>query len=254
VSRFADARKQAQTLRALDHRPWPIPSRPWVMGQTWKRLLFAHWRVSHDALRPHVPKPLILEEWDGSAWIALTPFRVEGLRPRGVPPLPLFSSFFELNCRTYVRAGDRPGIWFFSLDASSRAAVEAARRTYRLPYWFAQIDARGEIFDARRVGEDAQFSARYRGRGNPAPAKPGTLEHFLTERYCLYGGDGGRVRAEIHHPPWLLQPAEATVEQINISPVSLEGEPLYHYAERQDVLVWSPERIETEGSSPLTRT
>jgi uncharacterized protein YqjF (DUF2071 family) len=245
LGRFDDATRQAQTLREQDHRPWALPTRPWVMGQTWTRLLFAHWRVSHEALRPHVPQPLILEEWDGSAWIALTPFRVESLRARGLPPLPLLSSFYELNCRTYVRAGDRPGIWFFSLDASSRAAVETARRTYRLPYRFAQIRADGDNFDGRRIGEDARFNARYRGRGDQAPAPSGTLEHFLTERYCLYGGNG-RLRADIHHPPWPLQQADATLEQTNISPLPLEGKPLYHFAERQDVLVWAPEKVDPE--------
>jgi uncharacterized protein YqjF (DUF2071 family) len=210
------------------------------MGQTWQNLLFAHWRVAHDVLRPHVPERLELEEHDGSAWIGLTPFRVAGLRLRGAPPLPLLSSFHELNCRTYVRADDRPGIWFFSLDASSRAAVLAAQQTYRLPYRHAQIDGAGDSFraDADGIGS---FRARYHGVGVPAPAERATLEHFLVERYCLYAGNG-ELRAEIHHVPWPLQPAEAEVEQRGIAPVELEGDPLCHYARRQDVLIWSPER------------
>jgi uncharacterized protein YqjF (DUF2071 family) len=125
------------------------------MGQTWQNLLFAHWRVSYDVLRPHVPERLELEEHDGSAWIGLTPFRVTGLRLRGMPPLPFVSSFYELNCRTYVRVGDRPGIWFFSLDASSAAgaaAVAAARRSYRLPYRHAQIRRDGDSFRADTDG------------------------------------------------------------------------------------------------------
>jgi uncharacterized protein YqjF (DUF2071 family) len=211
------------------------------MGQTWRHLLFAHWRVPHDLLRPHVPERLELEEYDGSAWIALTPFRITGLRARGVPPLPLLSSFYELNCRTYVRSGDRPGIWFFSLDASSRAAVVAARRTYRLPYRNARIDATGDSFRAETDG-GGSFAARYRGVGTPTPAGPGTLEHFLTERYCLYADDGARC-AEIHHAPWPLQSAEAEVEQSGIAPVALEGEPIYHYAHRLDVVIWPLERI-----------
>jgi uncharacterized protein YqjF (DUF2071 family) len=210
------------------------------MGQTWRNLLFAHWRVPHDVLRPHVPARLELEEFDGSAWLGLTPFGVTGLRLRGVPPLPFVSSFYELNCRTYVRAGDRPGIWFFSLDASSRAAVAAARSTYRLPYRHARIDARGETFRADADGAGS-FRARYAGTGTAVRAHPGTLEHFLTERYCLYAGEG-EVRAEIHHAPWPLQPASAEVEHRLIAPVELEGEPLCHFSQRQDVVVWPPER------------
>jgi uncharacterized protein YqjF (DUF2071 family) len=210
------------------------------MGQTWQNLLFAHWRVPHDLLRPHVPERLELEQHDGSAWIGLTPFRIAGLRLRGALPLPLLSSFHELNCRTYVRAGDRPGIWFFSLDASSRAAVAAARRTYRLPYRYARIDATADSFRADVDGAGS-FHARYHGVGMPAPAEPGTLEHFLVERYCLYAAEGA-IRAEIHHAPWPLQRAEAEVEQRGIAPVELEGEPICHYARRLDVLIWSPER------------
>jgi uncharacterized protein YqjF (DUF2071 family) len=210
------------------------------MGQTWQNLLFAHWRVPHDLLRPHVPERLELELHDGSAWIGLTPFRVGGLRLRGALPLPGVSSFHELNCRTYVRADERPGIWFFSLDASSRAAVAVARRTYRLPYRHARIESGGDSFRADTEG-GGSFRARYHGVGMPAPATPATLEHFLTERYCLYAGEG-KFRADIHHTPWPLQTAEAEVEHRGIAPVELEGEPICHYARRLDVVIWSLER------------
>jgi uncharacterized protein len=240
VKGLEEAAAQARSLDETAHRPYPLPERRWTMGQTWRDLLFAHWRVPHDLLRPHVPQRLELEQYDGSAWIGLTPFRVTGLRLRGAPPLPFLSSFYELNCRTYVSAGDRPGIWFFSLDASSRAAVAAAQRTYRLPYRHAQIDAGEGTFRARTHG-GGSFRARYHGVGMPAPAPRATLEHFLAERYCLYAGDG-ELRAEIHHAPWPLQPAEAQIEQCGVAPIELEGKPICHYAQRQDVVVWSPER------------
>ena len=239
MGRLEDAAAQAGSLRETEHRPYSLPARRWTMGQTWQDLLFAHWRVPHDVLRPHVPQRLHLEQHDGSAWIGLTPFRVTGLRLRGVPPLPLLSSFHELNCRTYVRADDRPGIWFFSLDASSHAAVAAARRTYRLPYRYARIEAGEGSFRADSETA-ASFRARYHGVGMPAPAERATLEYFLAERYCLYASDG-ELRAEIHHAPWPLQSAEAEVEHEGIAPVELEGEPICHYARRQDVLIWSLE-------------
>ena len=242
MSRFDDAAAQAGSLSEIAHRPWPLKREPWLMGQSWQRLLFAHFRVPRDALRAHVPESLVIEEWDGSAWLGLTPFRVAGLRLRGAPPLPLFSSFCELNCRTYVCHRDRPGIWFFSLDASSRFAVEAARLTYRLPYHWARIAFEGNRFAAERRDGSAFFRAEYRGIGGAGPAEPGTLEYFLVERYCLYSANGD-LRAEIHHLPWSIERAEATVDVDGIAPVPLEGEPLYHYADRQDVVVWRPEAI-----------
>jgi uncharacterized protein YqjF (DUF2071 family) len=240
-SALSDAAAQASTLEETAHRPWPVRDGPWVMGQSWIELLFAHWRVPAEALRPHVPARLALEEFDGSAWIGVTPFTVRGLRLRGLPPVPLLSRFEELNCRTYVRVGDRPGIWFFTLDASSRLNVEAARRIYRLPYRHARMRRDGR-FESRR-DPDVSVSAEWRATGAVFHAAPDSLEYFLTERYCLYA-DEGRARAEIHHRPWPLQTAEGEVETRNFSPVPLTGEPLLHRAARQDVAVWPLERVE----------
>ena len=222
------------------------------MGQTWEDLLFAHWRVPADVLRSHVPKALALDEHDGTAWVAVTPFRVSGLRLRGTLPLPVVSNFLELNVRTYVTAQDKPGIWFFSLDASSAWAVEAARRTYRLPYFRARMtmDRRGDRvrFECCRADEPGRaFSGGYRPAGPASEPPPGSLESFLTERYCLYALDRGRLaRAEIHHRPWQLQPGEAEVELNTMAPVDLpDEEPLCHFSRRQDVVVW---RLEPVGA------
>jgi uncharacterized protein len=212
------------------------------MGQTWERLLFAHWPVAPNVLEPHVPEHLELERYEGSAWVGITPFRVSALRLRGLLPIPGASSFLELNCRTYVRHGDRPGIWFFSLDASSRLAVAAARRTYALPYRHAQINFVNDTFTVQRAGGERSFSASYQGLGQGKTAAAGSLEHFLVERYCLYAGKG-ELRADIHHAPWHLQTIEAELEQTGISPVAVEGAPLCHYSHRQDVVIWSPEPI-----------
>jgi uncharacterized protein YqjF (DUF2071 family) len=219
------------------------------MAQTWERLLFLHWPVPLAEVRPHVPAPLDVDTWEGDAWVGLTPFRLSGLRLRATPPLPALSSFLELNARTYVTSGDKPGIWFFSLDASSRLAVVSARRTYRLPYFHARMRERleeGAIrYSSRRVGDrDARFEASYEAKESSGPAKPGSLEHFLTERYCHYAFDGGKLyRAEIHHPPWPLGAAvgEVAANTIPPPPIALEGEPLLHFADRQDVLIWSLE-------------
>jgi uncharacterized protein len=233
----------------VEHRPWPLPARSWIQGQTWDDLLFAHWRVPGEALRAHVPEELALDSFDGAHWLGITPFRVTGLRLRATFPVPGLSSFAELNVRTYVTYQDKPGIWFFSLDAASRLAVEAARRTYALPYHHAAMRAHslGEAVDysSARRGDGHSFEGRYRPSGPAAPPQAGTLEHFLTERYCLYTTrDSELLRAEIHHPPWPLQPAEAEIRENTMPPpgIELEGGPLLHFSERQDVVIWGLER------------
>jgi len=214
------------------------------MGQTWDDLLFAHWRADGDAIREHVPDGLQVEEHDGTAWLGVTPFEITGLRARGTFPLPLVSSFRELNVRTYVTDGEKPGIWFFSLDASSQIAVEAARLLYKLPYFRADITLErrsGRVFYESVRDEASAFSGAYRAAGQASRARPGSLEHFLTERYCLYAAQGGRLyRAEIHHRPWPLRPAEATIDLNTMPPddIRLDGEPVLHYSARQDVVIW----------------
>ena len=240
------ARRQEGSLSEAGHRPWPLPERPWVMGQTWERLLFAHWAVDPARLEEVVPPELPLDVVDGRAWVGVTPSEVKGLRVRGVVPPPVISSFPEINVRTYVTVDGRPGIYFFSLDTSSRLGVETARRAYRLPYFRASQRHDGEGFASRRVHSDgppAEFVGTYRPLGDPAPAEPGSIEHFLTERYCLYTLDEGRrvQRGEIHHRPWPLQAAEAEIELNTMGDqigLELGGTPLLHYSHRQDVVFW----------------
>ncbi len=245
------AKRQQETLRHRDHRPWPLPSGPWVLAQSWEELLFAHWRVPADEMRQLLPDVLSLDLYEGSAWLGITPFRVMGLRPRYTLPLLVISRFCELNVQTYVTFGGKPGIFFFSLDAASRAAVAGARLAYRLPYFYAHMRARWQEgwidYRSRRLSPDptVEFGGRYRPRGSCFFTPPGTLEHFLTERYSLYTVKRNRVfRAEIHHPPWPLQEAEAQFEQITVSPLALGGAPLLHFAARQDVLTWPLASVE----------
>jgi uncharacterized protein YqjF (DUF2071 family) len=242
--------RQRDVTRETEHRPWPLPDDPWFMAQSWRDLLFAHWRVPVDALAQVVPDQLPIDSRDGAAWIGVTPFVVSGLRVRGSVPVPIVSRFPELNVRTYVTVGGEPGIYFLSLDAARRSAVLAARRSYRLPYFHAQMTqgrSSGEIhFSSTRISSDgprAAFTAGFRPVGPAVPAVPGSLEHFLTERYCLYTlDDRGRIlRGEIHHPPWPLQKAIADIpENTMTSPfgIELDGEPTFHFAARQDVVLW----------------
>jgi uncharacterized protein YqjF (DUF2071 family) len=239
--------RQAAVLREISGRPWALPQGRWLFAQTWEDVLFCHWRVPLSALGALVPRPLEIDTFEGSAWVGIIPFRLTGFRVRGLPAAPRLSSFPELNVRTYVTDGKRPGIFFISLDAARDWAVWGARRVYKLPYYRARMSMTKPDwieFSSERVGagpHPRKFSARYRPAGAPQELGPGTLEHFLTERYCLYTTDGVRVlRGDAHHVPWSIQPAEAEIGQNSMAPapIELEGEPLLHYSSRQDALIW----------------
>lgn len=225
-----------------------MPEDPWTNAQSWIDLCFFHWRVEEAALRGLVPDSVELETHDGSAWLAVTPFLLRNFRLRGLPPLPGVSTFPEVNVRTYVTRDGKPGIWFFSLDAASRLAVEAAKKLYKLPYHHAQIryerDEEFVQYESARPG--AAFSARYRGDGDIFRPAAGTLEHFLTERYCLYTEDGGRLySAEIQHAPWDLQRGEAHIDLNTMAPLPLPAdEPHVLFSPRQDVVLWSLDEVE----------
>jgi uncharacterized protein len=220
-----------------------------MLGQTWRDLLFAHWPVRPDALRAVVPPSIPLDTWEGDAWIGVTPFVVTGWRPRGLPPAPRLSVFPELNVRTYVEHDGRPGIYFLSLDAASSLAVAGARRSHRLPYFKAAMtvgDGGRISYVSRRTSRDgppAAFRASYWSLDAARYPSPGTLEHWLTERYCHYTVDERLrvLRGDIHHGPWAVQTAAADIAlNTMVSPfgIALAGEPLLHFCGRQDTLLW----------------
>jgi uncharacterized protein YqjF (DUF2071 family) len=234
------------------HRPWPLPERPWAMAMNWHDLLFMHWPISIDLLRDLIPRSLELDTFDSQARLGIVPFRMTGVTPRGIPALPGFSKFAEINVRTYVTFRGKPGVWFFSLDAANPIAVRAARWIYHLPYFNAQMlvsDSDGTIqYQSKRVHKSAS-SANFVGEYKPmAPvsfARSGTIEHWLTERYCLYAvkRNGQVFRGEIHHNPWPLQAAESQV-QINSMTEQLgfnlpETKPLLHFARKLEVVAWA---------------
>lgn len=179
-----------------------------VGHQEWADLLFLHWRVPAQALRERVPSRLRIDERDGSAWVSMTPFTLRGGRLRGLPPLP---DFHELNFRTYVTLPGRgPGIWFFSLDAASLAAVAGARLSVRLPYFPARMERGAGWYRSERAGGRARFEARWRVGTELGPPQAGSVEEFLVERYALYSRAAGPLlwRGPVRHAPWRLWSAE----------------------------------------------
>jgi uncharacterized protein YqjF (DUF2071 family) len=222
------------------------------MAQRWHDLLFAHWPIAPEALREMVPDALELDTFLGTAWLGIIPFRMSGVRLRGTVTLPWLSAFPELNVRTYVTFRNNPGVWFLSLDAARWLAVAGARAWFHLPYFHARMRCSrdGEdVYTSDRThagAPRAEFSARYGPRGEVFQARPGTLEHWLSERYRLYALSrrGEVLSADIDHRPWPLQPAVAVLEKNTMARaqgIELPAcAPLLHFARRQDVRVWPP--------------
>jgi uncharacterized protein YqjF (DUF2071 family) len=242
-------------LSRVTHRPWPVPDGAWAWRQSWCDLLFAHWPIPARQLQRLVPAPLTVHEFEGTSWVGVVPFRMQGVMRRPLPDLPWISAFPELNLRLYVEHDGKPGVWFLSLDASNSLAVWAARRFFHLPYFHAKMNFEwrtGQV-DCRSVRSlepgGLEFSASYEPTSEPYESVPGSLEHWLTERYCLYAQSptGQLYRSEVHHPPWPLQSAEATIRQNDLlAPhgITTSGPPaLLHFARQLDVVVWSPVAI-----------
>jgi uncharacterized protein YqjF (DUF2071 family) len=221
------------------------------LSQVWKDLLFAHWQVPAPAIQTLLPAGLHVECFEGAAWLGIVPFELV-IRHRCAPPLPSAARFPEINVRTYVTDGRRSGVWFFSLDAASRIAVWAARRFFELPYFMAQMkierDPRGVIYHSSRRPGKAQFQGSYGPIDPPRTAVAGTLDHFLTERYCLYSANraGELFRADVHHAPWQLSGAWAKIQQNSMTEpigIPLSGEPVLHYAQATQVVSWPLRRV-----------
>ena len=229
---------------------WPI------MYQHWGKLLFLHWPLPVEALRPLIPNPLAIDTFDGAAWIGITPFTMWGMRPAFMPPIPVLSESHELNVRTYVHLDGVPGICFFSLDASNPVAALGARLTFHLPYFHARMSLeqrnRTLRFASRRTrphAAPARFEAVWTVGDRLPPSEPGSLRFFLTERYALYSARKDALyRARIFHQPWPLHEANllscrSTMLESQGLP-SPECAPLVHQqGEPLKVRVWPRVRV-----------
>lgn len=237
-----------------------------VMRQKWRDLLFLHWAVEPDSLRRLLPPGLELDMYEGKAYVGLVPFTMQGVRPRGLPPAPGLSSFHETNVRTYVHLdGRNPGVWFFSLDAANRIAVRIARKLFHLPYFDARLFLEWEGYPSSVASSvilyggvrrwpgygAASYLVRAEVVGSVEPARAGTLEHFLVERYVLYAEHQGRLyRGRVKHPPYPLQ--AALVHSVDENLVAAAGvtrpstNPLAHFASGIDVSVLALRRLPSD--------
>lgn len=242
-------------LSTTEHRPWPVPKSPWIMTQRWNDLLFAHWPIPVTDLVHLLPHDLVVDTFDGSAWVGVVPFWMDQIRMRMLPQIPGTRKFAELNLRTYVRdrQTNQPGVYFFALDAANPFAVSAARMFFHLPYYWAQmkVDRSNEreiVYSSERLltRRPANFKVRYRSLGKPC-TKAG-IETFLTERYALFTrGSRGIERVNIHHLPWPLELAEAEFERNDLPEAHgirlPDTQPLLQYSRELTVYIWGLEKL-----------
>ena len=210
------------------------------MKQTWRDLLFLHWKVDPDMLQTTLPKGLQVDTFENEAWVGIVPFFMDNIRPSFLPPVPGLSWFLETNVRTYVFDEDgNSGVWFYSLDANQRVAAALGKALFRLPYRYEKITATYGVstvgpmpigtsaksepwIDYRYAGN--QFVYRKESQESLHLAEPGTLEFFLFERYLLFaeGKDGLKI-GQVYHTPYQICEAKCeNVETDLFAKVSLE--------------------------------
>lgn len=253
-------------LYSVEHRPWMPPNSQWFLSQSWNDLLFIHYAFDPLILRQLVPDALTLDLYDGAAWITVSPLCTSHMRPSGIPPLPGLSFFPQVNLRTYVTLGGKPGLFYLSVDAANLSAVWFARMFFRMQYWHSAIQISGATIHARRSEESSihfrssrlhgptsskgspKFDVVYSPEGEPHWARAGSLDEFLTERYCAYSWNRGKVyRIEVHHQPWPLQRARVEIRTNSLADrfgLMLPAEPdLCHFSRSLKMLAWAPENI-----------
>jgi uncharacterized protein YqjF (DUF2071 family) len=247
-----------KSILTAEHRPWSLPRAPWLMTQTWHDLLFAHWPVPYDAVKSLVPRGVDVDTCDGKAWVGIVAFRLSAIRLHGLPEIPMLSGFPEVNVRTYVTSEGKPGVYFLSLDADNPLVAMIARPWFHLAYHNAKInmaEVQGQFkFASRRNrashgGPTTEFHASYAPCSAPFSAAPGTLEHWLTERYCYYATDrrSRLYRCEISHPAWRLQTATAAIADNTLAISNRlalpDVPPLLLYAPLMKAFIWQPARV-----------
>lgn len=198
-----------------------------VLNMRWEHLLFLHWRWDVRAVQATLPAGLMVDTFDGTAWLGIVPFFMRRVHPPGLPCVPGLSDFLELNVRTYVRdARNVPGVWFYSLSCNQPLAVALARRLFHLNYVHARMSARvsGEtVFYESFRPRSPLAKFRYRPAGVFRETEPGSLEFFLAERYVLYSvnSEGRLFSGKVHHVPYATAPAE--VSEWSFQPAGTDG-------------------------------
>ncbi|OKL35690.1 YqjF family protein [Domibacillus mangrovi] len=242
-------------LREVEQRPYPLPSSQWMMKQTWSNMLFAHWPVSADLLRVHIPVQLKIDLCDGTAWMSLIPFQTHHTRLHFMPKFPFYHSYLELNVRTYVTYEGVPGIYFFSLDANKWPIVTSAKIGAALPYKHARMKMTIKdpvvhyTSQRQHPGSSREcFQASYQQSSSIYVPDKESLEYWLLERYCFWTLKGNTLyRGDIHHDRWRITKAQADLHHNTMASFlprhSFQNEPLLHFSSNKSVFTWPLKKV-----------
>ena len=238
------------SFEQIDHRPWPLPDEKWQWRQSWYDLCFIHYRIDLSELRSLIPKDLEIQEFEGSAWISIVPFRMFDVSRGKLPSIYPMRSFPELNLRTYVSYQGKPGVWFFSLDADCWPIVWGGQKIFGLPYHKAKMRLTREANEIHFTSQrnSVKFEANYEAVGEPFQAQPASFEHWIAERYCLYSlAPRGLTRVEVHHKAWPLYSAKVAIKRNDLfSAMNLkvtDESPRINVSPGVDVVSYKPQLI-----------
>ncbi len=241
------------SLGHTTHRPWPLPDEEWTWKQSWLHLAFIHYPIDANAVQARIPTNLRVQEFDGTAWVGIVPFLMCDVRRGNLPSFSTLGAFPEVNLRTYVECNGRPGVWFFSLDADSWPVVLGGRVLYGAPYFKASmshtLEGAGFRIESVRARDGTCFRATCLPVGPAFRSRPGSFEHWMAERYCLYSRvRGATICTDVHHRPWPLQAADIQVHQSDLMAaeglMAGEGAPRCHFSSGVEVVSYAPYRTD----------
>lgn len=235
----------AKILNNIAHRPWPLPAGQWQYYQEWNNALFLHWSVPVEMLKPLIPDSLHLDLHDGKAWVSVVAFKMEKIRPKGLPTIPFVSDFYEVNVRTYVTKDRKPGVYFLNIEAQKTISAFIARKLSGLPYEKSSIltSSVGDTisFKSSNKLKGFKLEADYQVKENIAGKS--ILDYWLTERYCLYLEEKSSLyRYEIHHDEWEIN--SVNIKRLDIDygiaglAIKSTKPALIHYSKGVQVLAW----------------
>ncbi|WP_430613118.1 YqjF family protein [Flavobacterium sp. JP2137] len=239
-------------LTQVDHRPWALPTTPWVYYQEWNEVCFMHWKVDSEALEKLLPPGVALDLFEGEAWVSLVPFTMERIRPSFLPAFAPISNFHEINLRTYVVKDGKPGVYFLNIESAKWLSTLLAKKLSGLPYENASIsrktDGNQQLYSSLNTLKGFRISARFTTSARKTAKSP--LEIWLTERYCLYVDQGAKLYCyDIHHLEWELE--EVTLQQLTIDyqigGIALQQPPHHlNYSKGIRVVAWDKELLDWE--------
>lgn len=229
-----------EILNTTEHRPWKVPDNKWQFYQEWHNVIFVHWQVELNELKKFMPKELEIDLFEGKPWISLVAFTLKKIRPRYLPAFPPISNFDEVNFRTYIKKGDKPGIYFLSIEGGKKISCKIAKLASGLPYRYAKIKRENNQYRSAnpktQEGLEMKFAVK-----NPVTDK-NPLDKWLTERYALFQDTRHKIREfEIHHPEWPLNNIEVEKLDINYPRFKdlIPNDPhKMHYSKGVQVLTW----------------